>query len=405
MKLATGELYAAKLFKLDKIPTHSEQAYAKWIADVVQEVNVVKTLQTPYIAQLHDYNFTNGAIERKLENKKVIFDAKYIIYEYVENGDLIEYIMPPLNKLPENVCKRIFYEMLIILKYFETQNLAHRDLKLENIAVGKDFHLKILDFGFSKITKSLLTTYIGTEAYMPPEIIEYKNSKDCPPYNGQKADIFSLGVIIFCMYLGTPPFKVALKRDPRYKQFVENKLVFWNIISHASKCPINENFADLICKILASDPLNRPTIEQMLAHPWIKDNIATEEQYQCEFRERRKRVRLPFESSIGKLSIGAVPMGIYKGIELKDKIKSLYRYMKGYDKVTSLYSSLCPNIILRVLYDAIKKLPIPQIAIDDSSSKCKLTVNANEFMFKVKLYKVSDDITYIELMLCKVIRL
>ena len=81
---------------------------------------------------------------------------------------------------------------------------AHRDIKPENILLGRDFVLKLADFGFScliqgKDNSGVLHTKLGTEGYMAPEI-PTKN------YEGERVDIFAAGVILFIMYAGNPPF-------------------------------------------------------------------------------------------------------------------------------------------------------------------------------------------------------
>ena len=84
------------------------------------------------------------------------------------------------------------------------KGFAHRDIKPENLLLGKDYILKLADFGFScplkgKDKSGILHTKLGTQGYMAPEV--YKKN-----YVGTKADIFSAGVILFIMYAGNPPF-------------------------------------------------------------------------------------------------------------------------------------------------------------------------------------------------------
>jgi len=77
--------------------------------------------------------------------------------------------------LPEPVCRFYFKQLLSALHYMNTQNLAHRDLKLENIMLDSDFNLKVIDFGFcaplsGRTGSGLLHTQCGTEMYKAPEI-------------------------------------------------------------------------------------------------------------------------------------------------------------------------------------------------------------------------------------------
>lgn len=88
-----------------------------------------------------------------------------------------------------------------VISYLQDKKVAHRDLKLENILVDENLNLKVADFGFATYKKiGKLQSYRGTKTYMAPEIKEGK------VYDGQKADMFSAGVILFIMVQGIFPF-------------------------------------------------------------------------------------------------------------------------------------------------------------------------------------------------------
>lgn len=85
--------------------------------------------------------------------------------------------------------------------YMTSKGICHRDLKLENILLDENFNLKVADFGFAKVMEAAkLKTSLGTPGYMAPEIVLKKE------YNGTKVDIFSAGVILFILHVGSPPF-------------------------------------------------------------------------------------------------------------------------------------------------------------------------------------------------------
>lgn len=87
---------------------------------------------------------------------------------------------------------------------------------MENILSFSDNILKIADFGFAKKMKNSedCNSYLGTRGYMPPEILACKSEQK--PYDGKKADIFSLGVILYCMVFKAFPFANAFENDERY---------------------------------------------------------------------------------------------------------------------------------------------------------------------------------------------
>jgi len=145
--------------------------------------------------------------------------------------------------------------------------LVHRDLKLENILVHHGLQLKIADFGFAtfrKITK--LEDYKGTRTYMAPEIKEFKI------YDGRKSDVFSLGVILFIMVVGTFPFEEAKKGDKYYDYILEeNYQKYWEKVITDPKLQLTENFKNLVSSMFSHDPEKRPDIEQVISHPWMEE--------------------------------------------------------------------------------------------------------------------------------------
>ena len=96
--------------------------------------------------------------------------------------------------------------MIDAISHLHDKGFCHRDLKPENILLDEFNNLKICDFGFSSLIEGknrnqVLTTYNGTAGYRAPEITIHGT-----PYSGVSADVFSLGVILFILVVGKPPF-------------------------------------------------------------------------------------------------------------------------------------------------------------------------------------------------------
>ncbi len=131
-------------------------------------------------------------------------------FEYCKNGELLQYIKWT-NGFPENIARYYFHQLVQGLSHIHKENYCHLDLKLENILLDDNFSIKIIDFGFSqfqkKNSKQLITKYCGTPQHYSPEIYYEK------PYEGHKADIFSLGVCLFKMVTNQPIFL----KHPIYK--------------------------------------------------------------------------------------------------------------------------------------------------------------------------------------------
>ncbi|PIO74473.1 kinase domain protein [Teladorsagia circumcincta] len=121
--------------------------------------------------------------------------------EYASGGELYDYVSR-FGSLPESEARRIFRQITSAVLYCHKHQVAHRDLKLENILLDQDNNAKIADFGLSNYfgTKSLLTTFCGSPLYASPEII------NGTPYKGPEVDCWSLGILLYTLVYGSMPF-------------------------------------------------------------------------------------------------------------------------------------------------------------------------------------------------------
>jgi serine/threonine protein kinase len=148
---------------------------------------------------------------------------------------------------------------------------VHRDLKLENILVNSEMELKITDFGFATYYNHNKTKgYGGTLSYMAPEVSELKL------YDGYKADIFSIGVILFITVIGNFPFPEGTKQDKYYSLLTSSKPErvsrYW---SHVGAEATTEEFKNLFSRMVAYKASDRPSLEEIRQHPWMKMPIKT----------------------------------------------------------------------------------------------------------------------------------
>ncbi|KAH0820289.1 hypothetical protein GEV33_002501 [Tenebrio molitor] len=190
----------------------------------------------------------------------------------MEGGELFQRIQDkPDGAFTEREAAQIMHEICIAVKYLHDNNIAHRDLKPENLLYSKKGTygvLKLTDFGFAKetLSKDTLQTPCYTPYYVAPEVLgPEKYDKSC--------DVWSLGVIMYILLCGFPPFysNHGLAISPGMKNRIRmGQYTFpnpeWQNVSQDAK--------DLINGMLNIDPAKRLTIEQVMSNRWIAQYTA-----------------------------------------------------------------------------------------------------------------------------------
>ena len=234
--ILTNELVAIKI--LDKmILSHTPDDYQS----VKQEINILKSVKHKHIVQLYEV----------LQTSRHIF----IIMEYCEGKDLLDYILTK-SKLSEEESLKYFQQLINALFYLHSQNIAHRDIKIDNMLLDKNRDLKLVDFGLS--TKypddNLLDQPCGTVVYAAPEVLQGKE------YHGMLADVWSSGIVLYGMLSGYLPFGEQ-----------DDEINRKNIITGNIKFPsyFSDCVTDLLMHMLDLDPMTRYTLQEVRSHPWF----------------------------------------------------------------------------------------------------------------------------------------
>lgn len=235
LHIMSGRLVAVKSFNKTKLS--SENANRK----ILQEVNLMKNLRHNSIVKIFEM----------IDTQKYLV----IVMEYICGGDLLSFVRKR-TKLNEITAKFIFKQIIEALQYIHTQNIVHRDIKLDNILIDLNNNIKICDFGVGKQLKKAEVMYdqCGTPAYIAPEILINKG------YEGFGVDIWSAGVVLYTMLSGKVPFK-ANKMSDLHKIIISGNFTPVENIS--------EEASDIINGILEVNPKKRLNIQQILSHPWI----------------------------------------------------------------------------------------------------------------------------------------
>lgn len=188
----------------------------------------------------------------------------FIVMELVTQGNLLEFIKDR-DTLSEELSKKLFGQLSLAIKFIHDRNIVHRDLKCENLLLDNDFNLKVTDFGFSKRLEYtagqmvLSDTFCGSLAYASPELLQRIS------HNPKANDVWSMGVVLFVMLTGTMPYNDSNIIKMLVKQ-KEHAISFPTFLK--KKC---KNACDLISCILDPNPDRRIDINDILQHPWMKD--------------------------------------------------------------------------------------------------------------------------------------
>jgi serine/threonine protein kinase len=153
------------------------------------------------------------------------------------------------------------HELLYALDYMHSHNIIHRDLKLGNLFLSCDMHLKVGDFGLATQVTSddeRKKTICGTPNYIAPEVLFDQDNG-----HSYEVDVWSLGVILFTMVVGRPPFQTKDVRSI-YKRIREIEYQF------PTGVEINPDARNLIEILLQKDPRSRPSISEIKRSPYIQ---------------------------------------------------------------------------------------------------------------------------------------
>ena len=217
---------------------------------ILREIEILKKLNHPNIVKLYD---------------TIISDKNILLIQELVNGISLRDFYNKEIRNQKNISEKKYKILTIIFKqifsafdYIHKKNIFHRDIKLENILLTKNYEIKIIDFGFGLYNPRnyLQKFFCGTPNYMAPEII-MKKEYDC-----QKADMWSLGILLYKLFCADFPFKGKDEKD-LYRHIIKGKYKIKEYVPDLIKI--------IIDKILRPKPYQRINCDQILQSHWFNN--------------------------------------------------------------------------------------------------------------------------------------
>ncbi|XP_042355167.1 serine/threonine-protein kinase 36 [Plectropomus leopardus] len=236
-KRFTGQVVALKF--MPKVGRSEKE-----LRSLKREIEIMRDLQHPNIVQLFDSFETETEV--------------VVVTEYAE-GQLFQ-ILEDDGHLPESQVREIACQLVSALYYLHSHRILHRDMKPQNILLGKSGVVKLCDFGFARamsVSTLVLTSIKGTPLYMSPELVEEK------PYD-HTADLWSLGCILYELHTGAPPF---------YTNSIFHLVQL--IVRDHVKWPdtMSDSCTNFLKGLLTKDPQKRLSWPDLLHHPFVADGV------------------------------------------------------------------------------------------------------------------------------------
>jgi len=233
-----------------------------------EEIRILLDMDHPNIVKLHEVFIS--------KRKKV-----YLVMELLQGGEMFERIIEERH-FSEATAAFAMVQILDALIYCHAKEICHRDIKPENLfysTTDKKSKLVIGDFGLSAQGEKLMETCCGTPQYVAPEVLQnklYTNKVDC----------WSVGVVLYILLCGYPPF-YAESNPLLYSKIIKEPFEFdpedWEHISDEAK--------DLVRKLLTKNPERRPSAIEAKKHPWLVKAANFDKALGDKYLERMRRFK------------------------------------------------------------------------------------------------------------------
>lgn len=259
LDLKTGQEVVVKLSHVPHLKKQQSLSGTPIIENPVHEAAIMKKLVKEG-SEAHPH-----VLRLISEHEDSVFH--WLVTEFAPAGDVYDFV-DVNGPLGEKVARRFFRQLVSGLSHIHQVGICHLDLSLENLLLDDKHHIKISDFGVSRIlppnglkSPGFRDKKPGKLRYMAPEILRGHE------YDGRQADVFNLGVILFSMLIGNPPFERASRSDIRYAMIADARLsALLNVLNLGHL--VSDGAIDLLCGLIC-EAEHRMTLEEISAHPWM----------------------------------------------------------------------------------------------------------------------------------------
>jgi len=295
----TGQVVAIKIIPFGKLRNRNQRSSPQ---SIEAEALILQSLNHPYIVPLFDFFINSGT-------------AVYLVMELSQGGDLFDRIIQK-GKYNEVESRRVMRRLLAALHYLhQDRGIVHRDLKPENILCASstdDITVKLTDFDLAKsITDDGLKTFCGTPQYFAPEVLRRRHSIAGRGRYGKEADMWSLGVILYILLSGTPPFDTSDNIDAVAEANITFCSEEWRAVSDSAK--------DFVASLLEIDPTKRICVVNACSHRWILTEDGDTHLHPLQdpvLQDKKEEKKTPTRIKEDKISIKATSVKVKNSIVL-----------------------------------------------------------------------------------------
>ncbi|KAJ1507759.1 RAC-gamma serine/threonine-protein kinase [Coelomomyces lativittatus] len=240
-RVAKTKLYAVKVVK------KSALVDVESLEHLLSENRVLQTIQHPFLVKLYASFQTPERL--------------YFVMEYVKGGELFFHILKE-RKFSETRVQLYIGEILLGLMHLHEHGIVYRDLKLENILLDEEGHIKITDFGLCKEgigQNDVTSTFCGTPEYLAPEILEEENY-------GRSVDWWALGIVMYELLIGKPPFGAPESIEKLFQAILHSPIPMPETLSMHARSLLDALLTRDCTKRIGSGPEDGKEIQ---SHPFF----------------------------------------------------------------------------------------------------------------------------------------